>query len=56
MTIGKISDEQAKQFAYAFISEIPRFIEKHKREYLAYLEATGQQDTAYQNKNAEAEQ
>lgn len=50
-----ISDEQAKQFAYAFISEIPRFIEAHKQEYLAYLERTGQTDTAYQNKKSEAE-
>ena len=55
MTVGKISNEQAKLLAYAFISEIPRFIEEHKQQYVAYLEKTGQTDTAYQNKKSEAE-
>ena len=50
MTAGKISSAQAKEFAYAFISVIPAYIEQHREEYLAYLEATGQIDEHFQNK------
>ena len=45
----KISETQAKEFAYAFLSAIPSYIVNHKAEYLAYLEATGQTDEYYQN-------
>lgn len=50
MERNKISEAQAKEFAYAFLSVIPSYIENHKEEYLAYLEATGQTDEYYQEK------
>ena len=50
MAAKKISEAQAKEFAYAFLSTIPAYIERHKAEYLAYLEETGQADEYYQNK------
>lgn len=54
MTGRTINETQAKAFAYAFIADIPAYIETHKAAYLAYLEKTGQTDEYYQ-KNAEAE-
>ena len=54
MTIGKINEAQAKEFAYAFIGVIPDYIERHKREYLDYLEETGQYDPFYKYTDTEA--
>ena len=50
MATKRISGAQAKEFAYAFLSAIPSYIENHKAEYLAYLKETGQTDEYYQNK------
>ena len=50
MATKKISEAQAKEFAYSFLPAIPSYIEHHKAEYLAYLKATGQTDEYYQNK------
>lgn len=55
MATKKISEAQAKEFAYAFLSAIPSYIELHKSEYLAYLETTGQTDELYQNNKSEAD-
>lgn len=52
MATKKISEAQAKEFAFAFLSAIPSYIEDHKAEYLAYLKATGQTDEYYQNTEA----
>ncbi len=48
MAINRMSEAQAKEFAYAFVAVIPSYIENHKAEYLAYLAATGQADEYYQ--------
>lgn len=48
MATDKISEAQAKEFAYAFVAAIPSYIENHKAEYLAYLAATRQADEYYQ--------
>lgn len=54
MTIGKISQEQAKEMAYSFVSVIPDYIEKHIPEYLKYLKTTGQTDPYYNETITEA--
>ncbi len=54
MATKRINEAQAKEFAFAFLSVIPAYIENHKAEYLAYLKATGQTDEYYQNQQAEA--
>ncbi len=53
MTIGKISQEQAKAIAYSLVSVIPDYIKAHKAEYLAYLERTKQVDLTINGVNNE---
>lgn len=52
---NKISKSQAKSFAYAFIGEIPKFIEAHKVEYISWLAKNGLQDDTIKISNSEAD-
>lgn len=54
MTIGTIDEQRAKELAYAFVSVIPDYIERHKERYIEYLKATSQTDEQYYKPNTEA--
>lgn len=56
MTNGKaISKAQAQEFAFAFLSDIPNFIEAHKAEYISWLAENGLQDNTINFNDKEAE-
>ena len=47
MTEKTLTKTQAKQFAYAFLSAVPSYIERNKDKYIQWLQATGNTDPYY---------